>query len=142
MNNRQREQYKTFNNSLNKFCSRYRATAKQGRPMRRSQPLSYKDWMDDKQDFFSTSLNMFEVPTVELTISEDDFKELLNEVDELDSDDYREYLRLTKALGEHFVIDLYSLRREKEREERVRNANPGVQKAWENYQLMLKLAGG
>jgi hypothetical protein len=59
---------------------------------------------------------------------------------EMDSEEYNEYIRHRKGLGEHFIIDFYEHRRIQENEKRVRNSNPGVQKAWEEYQLLLKLS--
>lgn len=127
--------------SLQKFCQRYRAQARTGRPVRRAEPISYNPhwYKDDYKDYF---INTFEVETIDLNITEEDFRQLLKDLAEMDSEDYNEYVRLRKHLGEHFVLELYELKGREERERRARTNNPGVQKAWENYQLMLKLAGG
>ena len=126
--------------TLQQFCQRYKAHAKQGRPVRRSQPISYQGWT--KEDYKDLYLNTFEVETIDLNITEEDFRQLLNDLAEMDSEDWNEYVRHRKGLGEHFILEFYEHRRLQDREKRVRESNPGVQKAWENYQMMLKLAGG
>lgn len=126
---------------LEKFCKRYRIQARQGRTIRRPEPISYKPYTFE-DDFRNVYINTVEMPTYDLNITEEDFKQLLNDLAEMDSEEYNEYVRLRKSLGEHFVVDLYGLKSQQERERRIRATSPGVQKAWENYQLMLKLAGG
>ena len=143
MNAKELEQSKRLNKSIGKFCDRYHATARPGRPLQKIEPISYNPFSYKDDDVFNNVyMNTVTVPSVELTISEEDFQRLMSETEEIDSEDYKEYLRLTKALGQHFIVDYYSYKHQMAREEAARNKNPGVQKAWENYQLMLKLAGG
>lgn len=140
MNYREQQQIKSFGKHLNEFCSRYRAYARTGPTMRRAEPISFKNWKDD--DFYHAHMNTYEVPALELTISEEDLQKLMDDLAEVDTPDYNEYQRMRKMLGEHFLLDLHSYKLQQAREDRARRENPGVQKAWENYQLMLKLAGG
>lgn len=127
--------------SLNEFCQRYRAYARQGDMQRRPMPIHYDSYLDKgfTADYYFTTYN---VPTVDINISEEDLYKLFDDLAEVDSEDYNEYVRLRKALGEHFILAHYEAKRKREAEDRVRRDNPGVQKAWENYQMMLKLAGG
>jgi len=127
--------------SLNEFCKRYRAYACQGKPINQPQPLKFDKWLD-KEFVYDTYIHTYSVPTVDINISEEDLDKLCNDLAEVDSEDYNEYVRLRKALGEHFILDHYEIKARQIREEQARKENPGVQKAWENYQLMLKLAGG
>lgn len=126
---------------LHEFCQRYRAQAKTGRPVRRTEPISFKQWTKDT-DFQDLYINTFDVETIDLNLTQEDFKQLLDDLSELDSEDYNEYVRLRKHLGEHFILEFIDQKGKQTREQRIRYDNPGVQKAWENYQLMLKLAGG
>jgi hypothetical protein len=141
MNYSERE-IKSFGKELNEFCSRYRAYPRQGQPVRRSKKLNITDWVNPKDEWTFANLPTYEVPTVDLNISEEDLKKLFDDLAEVDSGEYKEYLRTRKVLGDHFMLDLYEVKGRQAREERARQANPGVQKAWENYQMMLKLAGG
>lgn len=127
--------------SLQEFCQRYRAYARQGDPMRKPLPIHYDSYLDKgfKADYY---FETYSVPTVNINISEEDLDKLCNDLAEVDSEDYNEYVRLRKALGEHFVLEFYEAKRKMSWESQIRKDNPGVQKAWENYQMMLKLAGG
>lgn len=133
--------HKTQLKDFNEFCKKYRIQAREGRPSQRAQPFSYKDW-GKEVDFRHLSLNTFSVPTYDLNIEQDSLNQLMDDLAEIDSEEFNEYMRLRKALGEHFVLDLYQYKSKEAREEKARKDNPGVQKSWENYQLMLKLAGG
>jgi hypothetical protein len=127
--------------NLTEFCQRYRAYARQGDPQRRHAPMYYDRWMNKgfKSDYY---FETYSVPTVDINISEEDLEKLCNDLAEIDSGDYIEYARLRKELGEHFVLEHYEAKRKQQRESEIRRNNPGVQKAWKNYQMMLKLAGG
>ena len=125
--------------SLNEFCQRYRAYARQGDPQSRPIPIKYDSYLD-KGFTADYHFETYSVPTVDINISEEDLIKLFEDLAEMDSEDYNEYVRLRKALGEHFVLDLYEVKSREEREHRIRQNNPGVQKAWEEYQLLLKLA--
>jgi hypothetical protein len=140
MNYSERE-IKSFGKELNEFCSRYRAYARQGQTVRRSKKLNLTDWVNPKDDWTFANMPIQELPTVDINISEEDLKNLFDDLAEVECGEYQEYLRTKKVLGDHFMIDLYSIKGREEREQRARAANPGVQKAWENYQLMLKLSG-
>ena len=126
---------------LNEFCQRYRAYARQGDMQRRPMPIHYDSYLDRgfTADYHFTT---YEIPTVNINIAEEDLDRLCNDLAEVDSEEYNEYVRLRKALGEHFVLEHYEDKRKQLRESEIRKSNPGVQKAWENYQMMLKLAGG
>lgn len=140
MQDREFENVRSFYGGLQHFCRKYHATYKQGRPVRHSQPLSFhNDWVDNKEDLYSMTSNTFEVPTVELTLTEDCLRKLINETDELDSRDFKEYLRLSKVLGEHFVLEMYEIKRTQEHEKRLRSNNSSLQQAWEQYQILLRL---
>ena len=127
--------------SLQEFCQRYRAYARQGDPQRRSMPIHNDKYLDKgfKADYY---FETYSIPTVNITISEEDLEKLCNDLAEVDSEDYNEYVRHRKELGEYFVLEHYEAKRKQQRESEIRRSNPGVQKAWENYQMMLKLAGG
>jgi hypothetical protein len=142
LSSREEREAKNFSKSIHDFCRRYCADVRSGRPIQKAQPISYSDWSKGNVDFMNLHIGHYSVPSVEIKISEEDFKNVLNALDEIDEREYQEFIRLKKTLGDHFMIDLYSIKGREEREQRARAANPGVQKAWENYQLMLKLATG
>jgi hypothetical protein len=126
---------------LQAFCQRYRAYARQGDPQRQSMPRHHNSYFDKgfKEDhYFET----YSIPTVDINLAEEDLGKLYNDLAELDSENYHAYVRHRKALGEYFVLEYYEAKRKQQRECEIRKRNPGVQKAWETYQLVLKLAGG
>jgi hypothetical protein len=127
-----------FEKNLNKFCSQYRAHVKAGQPMRRVDPIWADPISNNYRDFHVTT---YEVPTVEIVISENDLSALMNDLAEMDTSEYNEFVRYNKILGRGFMNDLQTYKYRQSKEEHIRNQNPGVKKAWENYQLMLKLAG-
>lgn len=132
------QDYTYFAEDLNKFCSRYRAQAKSGQTTRRADPV----WSDSSYSSYrDLYMNTYEVPTVVLTMSEPDLIALMNELNEVNTPEYKEFVGCRKILGHGFINELQSYKYRQSREEQIRNQNPGVKKAWENYQLMLKLAG-
>lgn len=141
MNARKQEQVKDFSRYVNEFCSRYRAKVRRGGTLRRSKPIQYNEWKYEA-DFRDVFMETYDLPAVDITISEEDLSKLVNDLAEFETGDYAEYVRMKRSLGDHFMLDLYEFKGRQAREERARQENPGVQKAWENYQLMLKLVGG
>lgn len=129
---------------LAEFCKKYHAEARRGKPIRQYRsPMRVRDLLAEFESDtpISATFETYSSPSVEITISDSHLDKLLANLAEIDSEEYNEYVSLRKAIGENFVLDMYNARQEQVKEEQMRKDNPGVQKAWENYQMMLKLAG-
>lgn len=135
------EQINSIHKSMEIFAKKYYAKIRHGQMTRRPEPIRYMDFNNKvyDQDYY---INTYDVQTFDINIAEEEFKKLLNAIEEIDSQEYRTYQQLTSVLGENFISEIQNHKYRESREASLRNLNPGVQKAWENYQLMLKLAGG
>ena len=124
------KQYRSYSVDVNKdrelFLRKYEA---QGRvsPMRyaRRIPVSYTSWDDTKAPLYDSLVE--HEPMVELHIPEHRFQELVTR------DDY-----LTRVEQElDYNQKVVNMLRE---DERVRDKNPAVQRAYRNYLMLLELA--
>lgn len=124
------KQYRSYSVDVNKdrelFLRKYEA---QGRvsPMRyaRRIPVSYTSWNDTKAPLYDSLVE--HEPMVELHIPEHRFQELVTR------DDY-----LTRVEQElDYNQKVVNMLRE---DERVRDRNPAVEKAYRNYLVLLELA--
>lgn len=80
--------------------------------------------------------------TVEVTFDREKFNNLLEDIELCYSDDYIYYKHACSNLGTVEISRLLGKQlNQKAIEEKIREAVPAVKKAWENYQMMLKLAG-
>lgn len=118
---------------VNEFCHKYQATVGQSpRTWRRSQQVPYDVWLKDP-DVFKT-IECEDVPTVEITMPEDRFRALL------EHDRWIERAGLEN--NRHFTVNVARVSAmvvEHEQGCRIRHQHPAVQKAWEQYQIMLGL---
>ena len=95
------------------------------------------DDFDFRKDYMSYHMQTYEVPALEITIAVEDMAKLLERQEDME--------HLERIYGPHVMEDVHKARLllQKEREEEyVRRGNPALQKAWSNYQLLLKIAGG
>jgi len=107
------------------FKNKYRATVSESR-MRYTIPKPFKVWDDANFD------EPFEVENgVQIDMSQRDFDQLVH----MEKHFYETMNRSGPYIGDHakYIIE------EHERESRIRNKNPGVKKAYEKYQTLLKM---
>lgn len=136
------DQLNEKNKYLQNFCRQYYATVRPGRMLQRPEPMQFRGWDNSPKDFYHYHVTTYEVPSVEINLAEPEFNKLLSDLDEISSNDYNSYTKLKEMFGDRFVAEITYHKSRESREASLRSRNPGVQKAWENYQLMLKLAGG
>jgi hypothetical protein len=119
-----------------KFLQRYRAQARiiDKQAYYKREPVSYNfsatDYMEKYQQVHYQNV-------IELSIAEQD---LINLIDDNETAD-----NLMQKYGpdiDTFIQEANKTLRNIDRENRIRANNPGVQLAWEKYQMMLKIAGG
>jgi hypothetical protein len=113
---------------VEEFCGKYDAQVRPNGQMRRRHRL-VTTWEWGKDPF--ESVPTWDVPMVEITMPEDRFRALM------EHDHWLEHLARTDDawIGNGAV----NLVRKYERECRIRHEHPGVQAAWEQYQVMLRL---
>ena len=126
-----------------RFEKKFNARVRQSN-MRVAEPsyydLSYLSMMAD-QDLSKTIFNTTRVvPAVDITMSEDCFGDLLDAVEFMDSAEWRHQEYMRSKMGSNWLNQLLSIQDRNIREEYLRVSNPAVQKAWEQYQMLLKLA--
>lgn len=95
---------------------------------------SYTPWEYSTASEYDMSKHMKVHDTVEMKLPLDkltEVAEMLYDIDELQ----RYYGPNILNIGQQVMVDKMILRKE----ERIRNNNPAVQKAWEHYQTMLNL---
>jgi len=115
---------------VQEFCQRYDAVVgPSGRMHRRSRLVTLSDWEKDFNKI--RDLPHQDVPCVEIHMPEDRFRALM---------EHDHWLEREFRQGDQY-IDSNAVRivREYERECRIRNEHPGVQSAWEQYQIMLRM---
>jgi hypothetical protein len=112
----------------NYFLKRYEAQAglSRGKMYYKRQPIRYTDWIKDGSPM-PFDLTVDQEPYVEINIPQHRFKELVEQ------EKYKRYLE-ERADYDARIVD--SLRKD----ERVRDSNPAVQKAYEKYLMLLELA--
>ena len=118
---------------VDEFCHKYQAQVGQGRrTWRRPQSVPYDVWLKDP-DVFKT-IECQDVPMVEITMPEDRFRALMEHDHWLANAGLHDNgyftnntMRVSNIIVEH------------ERECRLRNQHASLQKAWEQYQIILAM---
>lgn len=82
------------------------------------------------------------IPSVKITISEKSFTKLLDIIAATESVEWREYEWLLKTQGHEWLTNYLRIVDSEKDEQNLRDSNPALQQAWEEYQLILKLVGG
>jgi hypothetical protein len=117
--------------TLDEFCHKYQAqVGKSTRVWTRRQSVPYDVWLADPNVF--KSIPCQDVPMVEITMPEDRFRALL------EHDHWLERAGLHD--NEYFtnnVKRVHNIAVDHEQECRLRAEHPALQKAWEQYQIML-----
>jgi hypothetical protein len=121
---------------INKFLQRYRVkTAVIDRQQSYTpQPFSYSF---DATEYKSVYQQTYYQDVLQLTITDEDLLRLIEDVES--SEELRHKYGPNIDL---FINNAHLIANKNDHEARIRNNNPGVQLAWEKYQLMLKIAGG
>jgi hypothetical protein len=119
--------------TLDEFCHKYQAqVGKSTRVWTRRQSVPYDVWLADPDVF--KSITCQDVPMVEIIMPEDRFRALL---------EHDRWLERAGLNGNgHFhnnVMRVSNMVVDHERECRLRAEHPAVQKAWEQYQIMLRM---
>lgn len=126
------------------FIKRYEATVRSGRPMRRTVPnFDYLPYRYESKPFYD-ELKVQDVPSVEIDMPQECFESLLDIFGEIENpnSDWGKFEYYNKHLGPGWIERVIYEDTQRTRESKIRDSNPGLKKAWENYQLMLKLSGG
>jgi hypothetical protein len=110
------------------FCWRYDAhVGPSARISSRHRLVTMSDWNKDA----SEPAPIWDVPMVEIHMPEDRFRALM---------EHDHWLEYNQRAHEGFQgRDALRIARERERECRIRHEHPGVQAAWEQYQIMLSM---
>lgn len=126
----------TQNTELNKFCYRYEARVERtGRYHRRAEPSPWRisDYPDTSVVKQADFLNFTEVPMVSITLPEDRLGALVeHEKRVTDMIEPKPMYPTKYSVLEHII-------QEHEEECRLRYTNPALKKAWENYQMLLRM---
>lgn len=118
---------------LKEFCYKYEAqVGPSNRSWRRPKRVSFDIWQKDPSIF--EQMPYEEIPTVTITMPEDRFHALL---------EHDDWVSKAGLQGNNFfnnnVSRVSNMLTDHERECRLRYQHPGVQKAWEQYQIMLRM---
>jgi hypothetical protein len=133
-----REQEKVYQ----AFCSRYRARVRESQEsFYRREPISYSRWNIDPQTPFHQTLET--MSGVDISMSQEDFGKLLDIFEEIQDpySNWSQFEYMSKHLGPGWVDKLLKFKHQQEQDERIRHRNPGVQKAYDNYMMLLRIAG-
>ena len=118
---------------VDEFCHKYQAQVGQSRrTWRRPQSVPYDVFMKDP-DVFKT-IECQDVPMVEITMPEDRFHALLEHDHWLANAGLHDNGYFTNN-----VMRVSNMVIEHERECRLRQEHPALQKAWEQYQIILAM---
>lgn len=124
--------------SVEEFCKRYEARiAHTGQYYRRAEPSPWR-----MPDYYETTtiknvdfLNITEVPITSITLPEDRLgalieheKRISNFIEPFEKGHVGKYQHLEAQIAEQEI------------ECRLRHTNPALKKAWDNYQLLLRIA--
>jgi hypothetical protein len=119
---------------VKEFCYKYDARARpSGECWRRPQWMPYLEWLAlDPDAPIRDTIRYDDVPMVDITMPEDRFRALL------EHDAWVEKAGLQdNQFFSNNVMRVSNIVVEHERECRIRQENPAVQKAWERYQMLL-----
>ena len=124
-----------MNKDVNKFLHKYDIQARQSQ-MRKYKAPSYT--FDDfkHSNSYDHYVHTLTVSAYELLISEEDFRRLIAADDAME-----EIYHRWGPDARNYLNEAYRVLGDEARETRVRKSNPAVQKAWERYQMLLKIAG-
>jgi hypothetical protein len=113
---------------VEEFCKKYDAyVGPSSRMHRRHRLVTMQEWEKDPFEPMPT----WDVAMVGITMPEDRFRALM---------EHDHWLEWNQRAHEGFQgADAVRIARERERECRIRHEHPGVQAAWEQYQVMLRL---
>lgn len=121
---------------IDKFCHRYEARVERtGRYYRRAEPSPWRI-----QDYYNTSAgqqaifqNITEVPIMSISLPADRLNALIeHEKRVTDMIETKPMYPTKYSVLEHII-------QEHEEECRLRYTNPALKKAWENYQMLLRM---
>lgn len=112
---------------VERFSKRYGAYIGESRSYRerRAEPMMISDFRDSYQYDFSRST--FDVPYVEIHMPQAAFEQFMQ-------------IEEANAYDAHQVNHAMSVLRQHRADERVREDNPAVRKAWQKYLMLLELA--
>jgi hypothetical protein len=126
------------NTTTEEFCRRYEARVERtGRYHRRAEPSPWKisDYRETSSIADERFLHFVEVPLVAITLPEDRLGALIEHERRVTDMIERKPMYPTKySVLDHII-------REHEEECRLRSTNPALKKAWDNYQLLLRIHG-
>jgi len=90
---------------------------------------------------FEASYKTETIPALEFAVSVDDFEDIVDKLDQYSdtNKDWYEFQKCNDTYGPGWMHRMRRLESDKKREERLRQYNPALNKAWEQYQLLLKL---
>ena len=119
---------------IQEFCHKYQAeVGPSNRTVRRAVPVPYSVFQEQGMGAFDT-LQCQHIPMVDITMPEDRFRALI------EHDHWIEQAGLQE--NQYFnnnVMRVSNMVVEHERECRLRNQHPALQKAWEQYQIILAM---
>lgn len=126
------------NTTTEEFCRRYEARVERtGRYHRRAEPSPWRisDYRETSSIADERFLHFVEVPLVAITLPEDRLGALIEHERRVTDMIERKPMYPTKySVLDHII-------REHEEECRLRSTNPALKKAWDNYQLLLRIHG-
>lgn len=108
--------------------------------MRMAEPLNYNPLDSiDVQDYSKTTFNTRVVPAVDITMSEECFRDLLEASEFMGSDEWRHQEYMRSKMGPNWLNQLLNMQDRNVREEYLRDRNTALKNAWEQYRMLLKL---
>ena len=126
------------NTTTEEFCRRYEARVERmGRYYRRAEPSPWRisDYRETSSIADERFLHFVEVPLVKITLPEDRLGALVeHERRVTDMIDKKSQFHSKYHVLDHII-------QEHEEESRLRSTNPALKKAWDNYQLLLRIHG-
>ena len=123
-----------MNDKIHKFARKYEAVCRpSAQYRRRAQPVPIK-FGEDPADVIYQELPYQSVPMVEIHLPEDRFRALIEHDDFL-----AKYRHLENTPRSTFVDHAVAIVAEHETECRIRNQNPAVRAAYDQYQTLLNL---
>jgi hypothetical protein len=121
-------------NFIDEFCHKYQAEVRpSNRTVRRAVPVSYSVFQEQGMGAFDT-LQCQHIPMVDITMPEDRFRALMEHDHWLANAGLHDNAYFTNN-----VMRVSNMVVEHERECRLRNQHPALQKAWEQYQIILAM---
>ncbi len=121
-------QYVSADQEVNDFLKRHEATAELSRRKlyARRIPIRYNDWLDAGSPI-PFEQDVYREPMVEINMPQDRFRDLVEKERWVGKVEQEAYYYKKRYMQE--VED-----------DKVRQRNPAVKKAWEQYQMLLELA--